>query len=143
MERRVSLGESQAPYSLAVEEEMLGQEPFVLERNGKAIAAVVPMAEYLAFRAWREQRDPPGIRDRNLDEFYRERDAFERLKPKLLRTHLGQWVAVYRQELVAAGHEQSQVLENVYARFGYVPVYVQHVQVTPPLYRLPRRRIVP
>lgn len=143
MERKVTLEETHAPYSLSIEEEILGQEPFVLERNGEAVAAVVPIAEYLAFRTWREQRAGPGTKDQDLESFYRDRDVFQRLKPKLLQSHLGQWVAVYRQQIVDAGSEQAQVLERVYARFGYVPVYVQHVQVTPPLYRLPHRRIVP
>ena len=101
------------------------------------------MAEYLAFRAWREQRERTGITGRDLEAFYREREAFVRLKPELLQTHLGQWVAVYRQQVVDAGDEQLEVLDRVYARFGYVPVYVERVQETPDVIKLPHRRIVP
>ena len=44
--RRVALKESRAPYTLTLGEEVLSEEPVILERDGKAVAAVIPMAEY-------------------------------------------------------------------------------------------------
>lgn len=52
--KRVTLKESQAPYTLSTAEEVLTQEPLILERDGKPVAVVIPMAEYEAFQAWRE-----------------------------------------------------------------------------------------
>lgn len=139
--RRVVLKEAHAPYTLAIEEEALSREPFILERDGEPVAAVIPITEYEAFRAWREARGREEKRREDLEAFERERQAFERLKPELLRTHRGQWVAIYQEKVVEAGKERSQVLDNVYDRFGYVPVYVQQVEEQPRVYKLPHRKV--
>jgi len=78
---------------------------------------------------------------RQLEAFEQERQAFERLKPELLRTHRGQWVAIHQGEVVEAGQDRSQVLDSVYDRFGYVPVYVQLVEEQPRVYKLPHRKV--
>jgi len=78
---------------------------------------------------------------RRLEAFEQERQAFERLKPELLRTHRGQWVAIHQGEVVEAGQDRSQVLDSAYDRFGYVPVYVQLVEEQPRVYKLPHRRV--
>jgi hypothetical protein len=140
--RRVILKEPHAPYTLAIEEEVLTQEPFILERDGEPVAAVIPISEYQAFRAWQEARDREEQRRKDLEAFEREREAFERLKPELLRTHRGQWVAVYQEKVVEAGQDRSQVLDSVYDRFGYVPVYVQKVEEQPRVYKMPHRKVV-
>jgi PHD/YefM family antitoxin component YafN of YafNO toxin-antitoxin module len=49
--KRVTLREDRAPY--VVDEEILSGEPVIVERNGQAVAAVIPMADYEAFLAWR------------------------------------------------------------------------------------------
>lgn len=134
--RRVILKEAHAPYTLAIEEEALSREPFILERDGEPVAAVIPITEYQAYRAWREEKQQEP-----LEAFERERQAFESLKPELLHTHRGQWVAIYRGEVVEAGQDRSQVLDSVYDRFGYVPVYVQQVEERPRVYRLPHRKV--
>jgi hypothetical protein len=140
--RRVVLKEPHAPYTLAIEEEVLTREPFILERDGEPVAAVIPISEYQAFRAWQEARDREEQRRKDLEAFERERQAFERLKPELLRTHRGQWVAVYQEKVVEAGQDRSQVLDSVYDRFGYVPVYVQKVEEQPRVYKMPHRKVV-
>jgi len=137
----VVLKEAHAPYTLAIEEEALSREPFILERDGEAVAAVIPIAEYQAFRAWRETRGREQKRRKDLEAFEREQQAFERLKPELLRTHRGQWVAIYQGKVVEAGQDRSQVLDSVYDRLGYVPVYVQQVEQRPRVYKLPHRKV--
>lgn len=139
--RRVVLKEAHAPYTLAIEEEALSREPFILERDGEAVAAVIPIAEYQAFRAWRETRGREQKRRKDLEAFEREQQAFERLKPELLQTHRGQWVAIYQGKVVEAGQDRSQVLDSVYDRLGYVPVYVQQVEERPRVYKLPHRKV--
>lgn len=55
MTKRLTLRESHPPYTLSIEEEdVLGQEPVILERDGQPVAAIVSLAEYEAFRAWQE-----------------------------------------------------------------------------------------
>ena len=132
--RRVALKESQAPYTLTIGEEVLSEEPLILERDGEAVAAVIPMAEYEAFRAWREAAQQET-------GFEQDLEAFEQLKPELLRTHRGQWVAIYRGEVIEIGPVRSQVLDRVYSKLGYVPVYVQQVEEKPKVYKLPHRTV--
>ena len=139
--RRVILKEAQAPYTLAIEEEALSREPFILERDGEPVAAVIPITEYQAYRAWREARGREKKQQEDLEAFERDQQAFESLKPELLRTHRGQWVAIYRGEVVEAGQDRSQVLDGVYDRLGYVPVYVQQVEERPRVYRSPHRKV--
>jgi hypothetical protein len=139
--RRVVLKEAHAPYTLTIEEEALSQESFILERDGEAVAAVIPITEYQAFRVWREARWRDEKQRKDLEAFERERQAFERLKPELLRTHRGQWVAIYQGEVAEAAWDRSQVLDSVYDRFGYVPVYVQQVEERPRVYKLPHRKV--
>ena len=55
--KRVTLREDRAPY--LVDEEILSDEPVIMERNGQAVAAVIPMADYEAFLAWRATLDEP------------------------------------------------------------------------------------
>ena len=140
--KRVVLKESHAPYTLAIEEEALSQEPFILERDGEPVAAVVPMAEYEAFRAWREARDREEKRRKDLEAFEQERQTFERLKPELLYTHRGQCVAILNGQVVESGGDKIEVLDRVYERFGYRPVYVQWVEERPRVYKVPHRKVV-
>jgi hypothetical protein len=138
--RRVVLKEAHAPYTLTIEEEALSREPFILERDGEAVAAVIPITEYQAFRSWRETLGREQKRQEDLEAFERERQAFERVKHELLQTHRDQWVAIYQGKVVEAGQDRSQVLDRVYDRFGYVPVYVQLVEERPRVYKLPHRK---
>ncbi|MGA9351709.1 MAG: DUF5678 domain-containing protein [Anaerolineae bacterium] len=139
--RRVVLKEAHAPYTLTIEEEALSREPFILERDGEAVAAIIPITEYEAFRAWRVARGREKKRREDLEAFEWERQAFEGLKPELLRAYQGQWVAIYQGKVVEAGEDRSQVLDRVYDRFGYVPVYVQQVEEQPRVYKLPHRKM--
>jgi len=140
--KRVVLKESHAPYTLAIEEEALSREPFILERDGEPVAVVIPMAEYQDFRAWREARDREEQRRKDLEAFERELEAFERLKPELLRTHRGQCVAILNGQVVESGSDKIEVLDRVYERFGYRPAYVQWVEERPRVYKVPHRKVV-
>ncbi|MBC8448082.1 MAG: hypothetical protein H8D78_10045 [Chloroflexi bacterium] len=140
--KRIVLKESRAPYTLDIEEEALSREPFILESDGRAVAAVIPIADYQTFQAWRESQAMEEKRRQDLGAFEQERRAFERLKPELLRMYRDQWVAIYQGNVVEVGQERSQVLDRVYDRFGYVPVYVQQVEEQPRVYKLPHRRVV-
>ena len=140
--KRVTLKESHAPYTLTLEEEALSQELLILERDGEPVAALIPMAEYEAFRAWRESRDREEKRRKDLEAFERERQAFEHLKPELLRTHRGRCVAILDGQVVESGSDKMEVLDRVYERFGYRPVYVQWVEEQPHIYKIPHRKVV-
>ena len=139
--KKMVLREPRAPYTLTVDEETL-QESVVLERDGQPVAALVPIAEYEAFRAWLQLQAHDGHRQAQTEAFEREREAFERMKPELLRTHRDKVVAVYEGQVVEVGTDVAETLDAVYSRFGYIPCYVQRVEATPRVYKFPHRRTV-
>src|SRR5436190_23147806 len=71
----------------------------------------------------------------------RERRAFLRLLPELLRTHRGQFVAVHDEQVVDSGDDPIALIKRVHARFGYVPIHVEEVAEQPPkAVRIPHYR---
>lgn len=52
--KKLELKEARAPYNISLDEALLSDEVVILEKEGQPVAALVPMAEYAAFRAWRE-----------------------------------------------------------------------------------------
>ena len=136
------LKEAQALYDV-LDESQLAQEPVLVERDGRPIGVFVPMAEYEAFRVWRNaeqqrQRSAPA------EAFRREVAAFERMKPELLRQHPGRVVAIYDGQVIEIGDENESVADvatRLYERMGYVPVYVQRVEDNPRVYKISSPRI--
>jgi len=63
--------------------------------------------------------EPPG-----LSKGERERRAFLRLLPELLRTHRGQYVAIHGEQVVDSGPDDIALVRQVHARVGYVPIHV-------------------
>ena len=139
--KKMVLREAQAPYTLTVDEKTL-HEPVLLERDGQPVAALVPIAEFEAFRAWRQAQERHRHRQAQMEAFEREQAAFERMKPELLRTHRGKVVAIYQGQVVQVGTDIAETLDAVYDQFGYVPCYVQRVEETPPVYKFPYRQVV-
>ena len=139
--KKMVLRESQAPYTLTVDENTL-REPVILEQDGQPVAALVPIAEYKAFCAWQQAQERRHHRQAQMEAFEQEQAAFERMKPELLRTHLGKVVAIYQGQVVQVGTDIAETLDAVYSQFGYVPCYVQEVEETPRTYKLPHRKVV-
>ena len=70
-----------------------------------------------------------------------ERRAFQRLRPSLLRSHQGSYVAIHQSKVVDSGKDKVALGLRVYARFGYVPIYVGQVLAhPPPAVRIPSPR---
>src|SRR5881628_236075 len=57
--------------------------------------------------------------------------AFERLRPSLLRSHRDKFVAVHKGKVVDSGEDKVSLGLRVYAKFGYVPIYVGRVSAKP------------
>jgi antitoxin (DNA-binding transcriptional repressor) of toxin-antitoxin stability system len=52
--KKLTLQETHATYKISLDEAVLSNEVVILEKEGQPVAALVPMAEYAAFQAWRE-----------------------------------------------------------------------------------------
>ncbi len=127
MVKKIAIKEERAPYTIPVSEEDLSEGPVVLERDGEPVAALVPIEEYRQFVAWREKAEQAATRQAQLQKFEREREAYLRLKPQLLQTHPGQFVAIYQGEVVDVDQDKQALAERVIERYGNEPVYIQLV----------------
>ena len=79
-----------------------------------------------------------------MSKFERERAAFQRLLPALLQTHRGLYVAIHNEQVVDSGDNRLDIADRVWAKHGYVPIYVDLVTNEPrPLARIPHYRTVP
>jgi Family of unknown function (DUF5678) len=71
----------------------------------------------------------------------REYQAFLRLLPELLRSHLNQYVAIHGEQVIDSGDDPIALIKRVHARIGYVPIHVDQVTDQPPApLRIPHYR---
>ena len=70
------------------------------------------------------------------DKWLRERRAFYRLLPELLKTSRGKWVAVHNEEVVEVGDSLQLVLKKFWNRFPKTEVYIQLVDEEVPVIRM-------
>lgn len=73
--------------------------------------------------------------------FQREKRAFERLKPKLLKTHRGQYVVIREEKAVMFGHDKIDLAKQAYEKFGYGPLYIGLVEEEPEVIHFPTPRV--
>mgnify|MGYP003600328265 FL=1 len=97
--KRVTLREDRAPY--LVDEEILSDEPVIVERNGQAVAAVIPMADYEAFLAWRAMVDEPwpGEPPRTPEGDLEALAAVERIRTMFSDTPPEMWTEIIEDPL--------------------------------------------
>jgi hypothetical protein len=140
--KTLTLKEAQAPYNVALDEALLTDEVIILEKNGQPVAALVPMAEYMAFQAWREAEQRRQARQAEEAAIEREHAAFERMLPELLKQYPGQAVAIHNGQVVGVGDDEMDLWAQVRQKLGPVPVYVQVVEYPPRIYKMPHRKII-
>ena len=114
----------------------------LLEKDGQPVAALVPMGEYEAFRAWREEEKRRQARQAEEAAIEREHAAFQRMLPELLKQYEGQVVAIYNGQVVDIGDDEVEVWKRARQRLGQVPVYVDTVEYPPRVYDMPYREVV-
>ncbi|MCU0702838.1 MAG: DUF5678 domain-containing protein [Fimbriiglobus sp.] len=76
------------------------------------------------------------------DKFERERAAFFRLLPELLKTHRGKVVAIHNEQVIAVGDERRPVIDEATRIAGDVDLYVETVAEEWPVERVGTRRVV-
>lgn len=73
--------------------------------------------------------------------FQREKRAFERLKPELLKTHRGQYVVIRGEKAVMFGRNKTKLAEQAYEKFGYGPLYIGLVEEEPEVAHFPTPKV--
>ncbi len=136
----LTLKEAQALYNVLDESQVT--EAALIDHGDRPVRVMVPADEYAAFLAWRKAEQERQQQSTQDQAFRREVEAFERMKPELLKTHLGKAVAVYHGEIVAVGETKAQVYEQVTARFGEAPVFIHVVEEHPRVYKMPHRKVI-
>lgn len=134
--------ETRVAYTLPIDETQLTEHPLILERGGKPVAAVIPIDEYERFVAWREREQARAWQAEQQRILERERTAFERLKPELLKTHPGKWVAIVDGQLVDSDDDEDALVQRVYAKYGHRTIFVEEVRETPRVYEFPSPEVV-
>jgi len=133
MAKTVSLKEAQAAYSVSLSKMDLKQVPLILERDGEPVAAIISIEDYRRLVA---RQDDDAWRQEQLQRLEPNRTAFQRLLPELLKTHKGQFVAIYKGEVVDADPDNRELAKRIYARKLF-PVYIQLVSKRPRVIELP------
>ncbi|MBE7551568.1 MAG: hypothetical protein HS126_10895 [Anaerolineales bacterium] len=140
--KKLKLKEARAPYSISLDEALLSDEVVILEKEGQPVAALVPMAEYVAFRAWREAERQHQTRRADEASIEREHTAFKQMLPELLKQYPGRAVAIHNGQVVAVGDDRMAVWEQARRQLNDAPVYVQTVEYPPKVYKVPHRKVV-
>jgi hypothetical protein len=72
----------------------------------------------------------------------REKRAFQRLLPELLKSHAGKYVAIHDEQVVDSDTNELALIERVLQRVGNVSIHVGFVseRALPPL-RVPHYRV--
>jgi hypothetical protein len=116
-------------YLIEVEQRVMAQGPAILQRNGKPVGVLLSMLDYQALHS--QPKPVPPLDSPSVPaEFLREVEAFEKLKPKLLKQqeYCGRVVAIHQGQVVAVGDDDMEVLGLVWDQFGEVPCYIEKVQ---------------
>ena len=132
-----TLREVGTPYTINPNDESLTSEPLLIRRNGEEW--VVLAMRYEDYQRWLAQQPTPPKRE---TDFERNRAAFQKLLPDLLKQHEGQWVAIVNEQAAAFAPSANKVLEKV-SPLGDAPLYIQEVRAQPRIYKMTSRRIVP
>lgn len=61
------------------------------------------------------------------DPLANEVAAFEAMKPELLETHPGEFVAIYQKQIVGFDQDEMSLIRRVYEQYGPVPCYVEKI----------------
>lgn len=60
-----------------------------------------------------------------------EAETFARLKPELLPTYAGQYVAIYGGELIGSGEDEFALLREIHQQYGPIPCFIDRVDNLP------------
>ncbi len=132
MSKTIQLPETRSAYNLEFESQALNQGPIFVEQHGKLVAVIISPEEYQR----RVTQDADTWRHAQLQRLEPNLAAYQQLLPQLLKTHLHQWVAIHKQELVDADTDRAALVERVRAN-GYRQFFIEQVTAEPRFIELP------
>ncbi len=107
--------------------EEVAEGPVVIQREGKPYAVAIPLEDYRRFQEWREKAEREAQVQAQDEAWESERAAFHRLKPQLLQTHKGLYVAIHGGQVVDADANNLALAQRVMSRLKNKPFYLQLV----------------
>jgi len=126
--------EVQTPYVIEAKE-AIGRDTIIVQEDGEPVAAVVPYQMYQHLLEQAGYKEVP--RQEGSPEFERNRTAFYRLLPELLKEHKGEWIGIVNEQPSVFGLSSSAVLDLITEKYGRVPMYIQEIRETPRVYKVP------
>ena len=133
------LREVNTPYTVNADDSSAESDTIIIRRNGEPAWAVVPYTDYQELQTMRQHRSRSSASN---TEFEKQWQVLQAMMPQLLKTHLGQWVAIVDQQMVSAGATWESVLNDVLARFGNMPMCIHEVLEKPRIYKIESPRII-
>lgn len=154
MTKEIVLKETSAAYAPAtaptvesiLDEIRKMKEPLLLVQGDKPVAAVIPISDYQQFALWREKEEqsrtaasekPESVltwQEQQERILSKEIAAFEQMKPELLKTHNGKWVAVLDGQLVESDDNRQLLSQRVREKFGDRTMLIEQVRDAPRIY---------
>jgi PHD/YefM family antitoxin component YafN of YafNO toxin-antitoxin module len=119
--------------------------PVVIRREGKPYAVAIPLDDYRRFQEWREkakreaqiQAQDEALRQARDEVWEKERAAFHRLKPQLLQTHKGLYVAIHGGQVVDTDADNLALAQRAMSKLKGKPFYLQLVSEEPRTFEVP------
>jgi PHD/YefM family antitoxin component YafN of YafNO toxin-antitoxin module len=136
MAKTLDIKEARAIYGLDLPgPEEVAEGPVVIRREGKPYAVAIPLDDYRRFQKWREEAEreaqirdhDEALRQTQGEAWEKERAAFHRLKPQLLQTHKGLYVAIHGGQVVDADADNLVLARRVISKLKDMPFYLQLV----------------
>ncbi len=123
--------------------------PLVVIQDDRAIAAIVPISDYKHFALWQKTRRSRKKRktltwlEKQERLMVKEVAAYTRIKAKLLRTHNGKWIAIFKGKLVDSDDDEQTLIDRVYTKFGDRTMLIRQVTATPRVYHVNSPQLTP
>ncbi|MBI4788777.1 MAG: type II toxin-antitoxin system Phd/YefM family antitoxin [Chloroflexi bacterium] len=134
MTKTITLKEAQATYGTVLEQVKSTGEPLIIEQDGKPFAVVMRYSEYQELAALRESEKKKAWQAEQERLLRKEITAFEKMKPDLLRTHKGKWVAILDGKLVDYGDDRRSLSKRVRETFCDRTMLIEQVRDLPRVY---------
>jgi hypothetical protein len=136
MTRTLILREHTAGYNALSEITEPVTEPLVIERDGQTLGVLISAEDYrkVAPLIAHEPASPWIEEQTRLIKL--EIETYERMKPELLKSHTGQWVAILDGELQDSDVSESALVKRDHNKFGSRTMLIRQVLEQQPIYHM-------